>query len=107
VKVTDAHRDAMAAAIDATGNDRPDIRARYVARDIPRGDLVQDIDKRFRWDLFYAATAGTSMISDLYAAGYNDTHLDTALRSIVTPLSDAAPAHSCNGWGQHPWDCQD
>lgn len=89
MKVIPAHLDMIREAIITVGYDREDIRARYRARDIPRGDRVQDIDKRFRWDLFYAATAGTSMVSDLYDAGYNDTHLDTALRSIVKPLDSA------------------
>lgn len=97
MKVTTEHRDMIEDAIARVlvrterekGLTEADIRARYAARDIPRGDAVQDIDKRFRWDLFHAATAGTRMGSDLYAAGYNDTHLDTALRSIVSPLESA------------------
>jgi hypothetical protein len=97
VKVTTEHRDMIEDAIARMlvrterekGLTEADVRARYVARDIPRGDAVQDIDKRYRWDLFHAATAGTRMGSDLYAAGYHDAHLDTALRSIVSPLESA------------------
>jgi hypothetical protein len=94
VKVTAEHlaliEDALALTLVRLQRDHgiteSDLRARYTARDIPRGDAVQDIDKRFRFDLLHAATAGTSIMSDLYAAGYHDTHLDTALRSIVAPL---------------------
>ena len=86
MKVTPAHLAMIRDAIAVTGNDRPDIRERYRNRDIPRGDLVQDIDKRFRWDLFHAANAASVLSAVLYGAGYNDAHIDTALRTVVTPL---------------------
>jgi hypothetical protein len=37
-------------------------------------------DMRFRWDLLHASKFDTSA---LYAAGLNDTHIDTALRQII------------------------
>jgi hypothetical protein len=80
VKVTKQHRDQIAEAIEATGFDNEEIRERYRRREIPRGHLVQDIDKRFRWDLYWAAKVGRLDES------YTDAHLDTALRSIVKPL---------------------
>lgn len=94
MKVTAEHRDVIEDAIarvlvrlkDEQGLTETQLRDRYRARDIPRGDAVQDIDKRFRWDLFYAATAGTTWVSELYDLGYNDAHIDTALRAIVSPL---------------------
>ena len=95
MKVTAEHLAMIREAIAATDLDTPEIRERYRRREIPRGALVQDIDKRFRWDLLTAANSitrsddaerRTVLISNLYDAGYNDTHIDTALRAIVTPL---------------------
>jgi hypothetical protein len=93
MRITPDHRAIIADAIAAAGYDTDDIRDRYRARDIPRGALVQDIDKRFRWDLFHASGLVTmpdgsvaNLCGMLYDAGYNDVHIDTALRSIVAPL---------------------
>ena len=52
---------------------------------------VKDADKRLRWDLFYAITSGASwpeagrldFLDELYSY-LDDTHIDTALRKIVT-----------------------
>lgn len=44
---------------------------------------VKDIDRRFRWDAFYAVK-GWSVIGD--NSGYTDAHIDTALRAIVPSL---------------------
>ena len=35
--------------------DTPELRARYIARDILNGAAVKDIDKRYRWDLLSMA----------------------------------------------------
>lgn len=70
--------EAMRAAIAPL--DTPERRARYVARDFPRADMVRDIDARYRWDLFYAAR--------VFPEGLTDArHIDTALRRIVAPLA--------------------
>lgn len=46
---------------------------------------AQDIEKRLRWDLSYAAKATPWICANLYPY-LNDTHLDTALRHIVAEL---------------------
>jgi hypothetical protein len=66
--------------------DTPERREHYRAGDFPRAAAVQDLDKRYRWDLFHRATAGSRTVSDLYDKGYNDTHLDTALKAVVPAL---------------------
>ena len=49
-------------------------------------------DKRYRWDLTYLAghasnpDSCTRFICDVLYEYMNDTHIDTALRSIVKPL---------------------
>lgn len=96
MKVTPEHVTLIREAIDATGLHTHKNRERYRERRIPRGLYVQDIDKRFRWDLLAAANSASVdrtaehpsrlLIATLYDAGYNDAHIDTALRSIVAPL---------------------
>lgn len=73
--------------------DTDERRARYIAGDFPRADTVKDLDKRYRWDLLnqvdnrlIALAGGVSFTSRFYAKGYNDSHIDTALRNIVKPL---------------------
>jgi hypothetical protein len=100
MRVTPEHRDQIAAGITHalamiernTGLTEEEIRQRYRDRQIPRGDLVQDIDKRFRWDLYWAAARHSEHGMPDSTNGYNDAHIDTALRSIVAELGLTAPA---------------
>lgn len=71
--------DAMRQAIAPF--DTPERRARYLAGDFARADRVDDLDKRYRWDLAWEANVYPSL-----PAGLLDSHVDTALRSIVAPL---------------------
>lgn len=45
---------------------------------------VKDLDKRFRWDLFWEIKAAerSKLVDDLYEY-MNDDHIDTALKNIV------------------------
>ncbi len=78
----------MRAKFQATG--QADILA-YKAK-LALDPRVKDQAKRFRWDLFWAATQGDNRIesSDLYAGELNDDHVDTALRAIVRDLERAS-----------------
>lgn len=58
-------------------------------------ELGDDIEKRFRWDLFYASKCklgdGVGMQGDIDLYAYlNDTHIDTALKSVVDSRKDIA-----------------
>ena len=65
--------------------DTEDNRTKYRNRDI-RG-AVRDIDKRYRWDIFYAVIRRNSDFYDaLQSASPNDAHIDTLLKSVVLPL---------------------
>ena len=76
--------DRLRAAIEPL--DTESTRAMYRAGEIPRSASVKDLDKRYRWDLAYAAI-GSAGICQLYDDhGANDSHIDTALRRIVAPL---------------------
>lgn len=48
--------------------------------------FVKDADKRLRWDLLWASRFETVR---LYALGYNDDHIDTALRKILKAVKNA------------------
>ena len=39
--------------------DTPGRRARYLAGDFTNAHKVKDLNKRYRWDLYWDATAGT------------------------------------------------
>ncbi len=63
--------------------DTAETRAAYLAGDFPRADRVKDLDKRYRWDLYWAARAyDIGDVDDM-----NDTHRDSMLRAIVPPLA--------------------
>jgi hypothetical protein len=89
VRVTPEHlqvmRERIAAVEAALGDEFEVHRQRYRDREIPNGDLVKDIDRRWRWDLYWAAARLAGSMPDS-TDGYDDAHIDTALRSIVTPL---------------------
>jgi hypothetical protein len=76
-------RDAIA-PLDTTER-----RERYhLAGDFPRANVVKDLDKRYRWDLFWEAGC-LYVLSDepgRMPTDLSDAHIDTALRRIVAPL---------------------
>lgn len=80
------HLDTLRAAIAPL--DTPELRDRYARGDFPRADAVRDLDRRYRWDLFWTA-GGAQLARSFYAEDYSDTHIDTALRAIVPPLAAA------------------
>jgi hypothetical protein len=80
MRITAEHLDVLATAVKAF--DTPTTRQRYRDRDFPRAHLVRDLDKRYRWDLFYAA----KVYNLVPCEDYTDAHFDTALRKIVQPL---------------------
>ena len=56
---------------------------RYETGQFSRADRVKDLQKRFRFDMFYHAVVGFKFCSDLYDY-LNDNHIDTALKKIVS-----------------------
>ena len=78
--------------------DTEERRERYRSGDFPRANLVKDLDKRYRWDLFHG-----SHVYDVlgpYSHGYDDTHIDSALKTIVPPLGQdrTAALHTAMRW---------
>jgi hypothetical protein len=83
VKVTREHLAYLRRRIAPLDTDSR--RRQYLAGDYPRAELVTDVDRRYRWDLYFASRAGID--ADL---PYTDNQLDTALRAVVAPLSPTA-----------------
>jgi hypothetical protein len=53
---------------------------------IIKENKAQDIDKRLRWDIFYA-----SKMHEIYSYqefDYTDNHIDTALKKIMKEIQD-------------------
>jgi len=83
VKVTPEHLTVIREAVEPL--DTPERRVRYRNGGFPRAYAVRDLDKRYRWDLFYAAPR-TDDLRAVIDGGYFDSHLDTALKAVVPPL---------------------
>ena len=75
MKIQASHYGHLAAAV--TPLDTAERRAAYVAAGLS--------DKRYHWDLTYAAGLTPWICSTLYPY-LNDDHIDTALRRIIPPL---------------------
>lgn len=68
--------------------DTEETRAAYREGRFPRAELVQDLDTRYRWDLFHATKC-----RELVGLGeVTSAHIDTALRRIVPKLSGMVAA---------------
>lgn len=65
--------------------DTPELRARYIARDIPRHRPNMDIDVRYKYDLLWIAV-DSGRISYSEFKDYLDAHISTALGRIVPKL---------------------
>ena len=80
MKMQKEHVEELRAAIAPV--DTEERRATYRAGDFPRAGAVQDLDKRYRWDLLWIVGANYHHTTE----GLSMAHIDTALRSIVPPL---------------------
>jgi hypothetical protein len=49
------------------------------------------VEKRLRWDFLYT-TPGSQWVSDNLYPYLDDTHIDTALKSIVAEIERSQPA---------------
>jgi hypothetical protein len=83
MKVTAEHLAVLRDTL--TPLDTDERREAYRSGQFPRASLVQDVDKRYRWDLYWAAARGGRSLPDS-TEGYNDAHIDTALRAVVPAL---------------------
>lgn len=82
MKVNEVLREAMQAMVLPFDNE--DMRQAYREGRFPRADKVKDLDKRYRWDLFYRS--GMGMLFD--DRSINGDHIYTALKRVVPSLSE-------------------
>lgn len=82
MKASPEFRAIVTAAV--TPLDTPATRERYATGNYPRADRTHNVDKRYRWDLYWSAYDTTG---PFYTVGLNDSHIDTVLRSIVPPIT--------------------
>ncbi len=66
--------------------DRPEVREVYRNGGFPRSNAVKDLDKRYRWDIFWRISREHREFTDTLWSYMNDDHMDTALRRCVRPL---------------------
>jgi hypothetical protein len=85
MKITTEHFNTLAEAI--APHDTEWRREQYRTGSFPRAALVNDLNKRYRWDLYWTAKecAGYDG-SETWPSGYADAHIDTALRTIIPAL---------------------
>lgn len=85
MKITPTHLESLTQAL--TPLDTPERRAQYASGEFPRADAVTDLNKRYRWDLLFATGPfSREWTTEVYKYA-DDTHIDTALRSVIKPLS--------------------
>jgi hypothetical protein len=63
--------------------DTEELREAYRNGDFPRSDKVTDLDRRYRWDLFYRIP---TFIRFHVVEELDSSHIDTALRKLIRPL---------------------
>ena len=85
MKMTISHYETLRVLIAGLLEKHPDTPLHYSNGNFARANAVSDLNKRYRWDLFYHATR--------FERGYRDeltylqnSHIDTALRNIVSPI---------------------
>lgn len=67
--------------------DTPERRDRYRHGSFLNSDVVLDLNRRYRWDLWWAIPAKVRWdLIDEIGADTKDSHIDTALRALVVDL---------------------
>lgn len=69
--------------------DSPQKREQYKVGNFANADKVQDLYKRYRWDLFWQGlrnSNNTDFLTKVLYSYLNDEHIDSALKYVVRPL---------------------
>jgi len=90
MKFTREHLDILQRGIDTVLDYNPNAVKRYEEGNFPRADKVNDLQKRFCFDLFYAS--GVKIGDGIGTQGeiigdYNDNHILTALKAICPTVT--------------------
>lgn len=89
MKVIPADRKKIAALIELL--DTPERRKKYSMLNFPRSNRVTDLNKRYRWDLFWDSKAYQVITSSKYLT----VDLDATLKSIVSVLPEMSRWCDC------------
>lgn len=85
MKINPEHLEQLRKAIAPF--DTPARRAQYKAGKFKGATRTNNLDMRYRWDSIYAANLDSWLSHTLYKY-LDDTHIDTALRSLVPSLKE-------------------
>lgn len=80
LKITPAELEQLRSRI--TPHDTEFRREQYRTGKFFNSHRTRDLDKRYRWDLFWTVRTELNLTSDL-----KDSHIDSALRAIVPAIS--------------------
>lgn len=83
MKIKPEHLAIMREKINALRDAHGEEKLREYRAQLANDPRVKDADMRYRWDLFNAAGLTKFACAELYRYA-NDTHIDTALRAIVS-----------------------
>ncbi len=86
MKMTKKHYETLRLLIEVSLERFPDAPIHYSNGNFPRADKTKDLNKRYRWDLFYHATRFQRGYRNELTTYLQDSHIDTALRNIVKPI---------------------
>ena len=81
MKITQDHFDFLKSEIEKTLAKYPDLVEEYESGDFPRSDKVQDLQKRFCFDVLYGSGL-SRWVSDNLSSYLTDDHIFTALKKI-------------------------
>jgi GH24 family phage-related lysozyme (muramidase) len=86
MKIKPNHYAFMNDAIQKVLTDNPNAVVNYQSGNFPNSDKVKNLQKRFCYDLAYAAGLSRFFCSTLYEYA-NDDHIYTALRNICPRIT--------------------
>ena len=87
MKITKGNYAFLKTSIDKVLAKYPNVIEEYETGRFARSDRTKDLQRRFCWDLLYAAGIG-GWVSTLYNVnGMNDDHIYTALKAICPTLT--------------------
>ena len=61
-------------------------KSNYEKGKFPRADNVNDLNKRFRWDIFWLVNNATPFGDELDREGLSQAHIDTFLKSVIPAI---------------------
>lgn len=79
--------DHVTALVKQAETAMPDVREQYRRGEFHNADRVKDLEKRYRWDMFWYLLRVYPSLNDAIE-GFDDSHIDTMLRRAVQPLGE-------------------